>query len=120
MRLIIAGIAFLLLSPGVVAQEWRSIFGTVRDAETKTPIDGSMIILEKSSFSIWVNSGNDGSYQIHIPDSDTATLKFSYLGYNDLEFCIKGKETIDAELVKHPDTVRVVITTRAKHKKKVR
>ena len=79
--------------------------GIVMDADTRTPLAGSQIIINRNFSSV---SGNDGKFAFYVNRLDT--VKFSMLGYKSATLYIsdtlRGNEFI-AGIYMHTDTLPI-------------
>ena len=87
-------ILILMLLISAVSFAQTSINGTVTD-ESGEPLPGANV-LEKGT-TTGVISDFNGNYEITV-SSDSATLEFSYLGFETQEISVSGKTLIDVEL----------------------
>ncbi|HEA29223.1 MAG TPA: TonB-dependent receptor, partial [Leeuwenhoekiella sp.] len=84
----------------------QTVTGVVTDTQG-VPIPGVSVTLKENK-----NNGAvtdfDGNYSIEIP-ADTATLVFSYLGFNPQEIAVNGQTEINVELEKKEENLEEVV-----------
>jgi TonB-linked SusC/RagA family outer membrane protein len=81
---------------GIVADQQRSITGTITDANTKEPMPG--VNIQVKGTNVGTISDMDGKYTL--PNvAENATLVISFIGYNTQEVAIAGRNAIDVALV---------------------
>ena len=84
---------FLFLMTAAFAQVWaqRSVSGKVTSAEDGSALPGvNVVVVGSQQGSI---TDVDGNYSLEVPDG--ASLKFSYIGYKEVEIAIGNKSVID-------------------------
>ncbi|MDX2415353.1 MAG: SusC/RagA family TonB-linked outer membrane protein [Bacteroidales bacterium] len=104
---LVAIICFVLTGNILLAQ--NVVTGKVNSAvEAEGPIPGATVVVVGTS--VGISTDMDGNYRITVPEGATA-LKFSFIGYQDLEVPINGRSRIDVVL-QHAleDAGEVVVT----------
>ncbi|MGA3243477.1 MAG: TonB-dependent receptor [Bacteroidota bacterium] len=117
-RMILAALAVTVVC--AFGQETGIIQGTVRDSETRRPLEAANILLQGTSSG--VNAGKDGSFRLaHIP-AGSYLLRVSFIGYTPqtLQVTVRSGETttLDALLEQTvlPGQTIVVSATRARER----
>lgn len=88
--------ALLLIALHVSARDFRTVSGTVLDADG-APVPGVAVLLEGTA-SVGVTTDSQGNYSLRIPDSDQARLIFSCIGYRSLTLPVGRKTSVNATL----------------------
>ncbi len=83
----------LLASLSLMAQQ--TITGVVKD-QGGQPMSGVTVVVKGTT--LGTLTGMDGKYSLLLPDK-VSTLRFTFIGYNDLEVPVSGKTVIDVVLV---------------------
>jgi Ca-activated chloride channel family protein len=92
-----------------------TVKGKIMD-ENGSPLPGVTISVKSQQAA--TTSGNDGSFQINVPD-ENATLVFTYVGYESQEVKLKGKKEINVSLKASVQALQeVMVTTNARMYKK--
>jgi len=78
------------------AQDSHTITGTVTDEETGATLPGVNILIVGTSTGTTTNLEGDFELETGNPD---ATLRFSYIGYEELEIPLDGRTSLDVMLV---------------------
>ncbi len=73
----------------------KTITGTVTDSKDNQPLIGVSVAIKGTSTG--TSTGVDGTYRLVVPEN-TATLVFSYLGYNNQDVSITGRTTVNVAL----------------------
>ena len=83
--------------------------GTVIDDETNEPLIGANVVLEGTSLGTVTDF--DGRFELFLPDAlvNGAVLKFSYLGYEAVEYPVDGRE-VEVRLPAGATLDEVVVT----------
>jgi TonB-dependent starch-binding outer membrane protein SusC len=84
----------LLLMANLSLMAQQTITGLVKDTGGQ-PMSGVTVVVKGTSTGTL--TGLDGKYSLPVPASAT-TLRFSFIGYTNLEVAINGKSVIDATL----------------------
>jgi TonB-linked SusC/RagA family outer membrane protein len=84
----------LLLMANLSLMAQQTITGIVKDTGGQ-PMSGVTVVVKGTSAGTL--TGLDGKYSLPVPDGAT-TLRFSFIGYTNLEVVINGKSVIDATL----------------------
>ncbi len=103
---------FTLVSVGLLSQN-LTITGVVKDAGTGEPIPFASVVIKGSTTG--VSTDLDGKYSISANES--SILKFSSIGYGDVEIALNGRTTIDVTMTSTSialDDVMVVAYTTVK------
>jgi TonB-linked SusC/RagA family outer membrane protein len=115
MRTIYTILIYLLGLSSVFAQNGQIVKGTVTDAKTKEAIIGASVMLVGTATGTATDI--DGKYTLNVP-SGNALLRFSYLGYSDVETAIEGRTTVDVEMSENAHEIEeVVVVAYGKQKK---
>ncbi len=109
-------LGIVVCSNNLYAQS-HSVTGNVRDAETELGIPGATIVEKGTSNGAITNF--DGNYAITV-SSPTATLEFSYIGYEPQTVPVDGRSVIDVVMqTKTSELDEVVVIGYGTQKKKV-
>lgn len=96
------------MAPPVAAQDRHTVEGTVTDGTNGGSLPG--VNIQVVGTQIGTTTDQDGRYQLRAP-SDTATLRFSFVGYQPRTVDIEGRSTIDIALrVSEVRAEEVVVT----------
>jgi TonB-linked SusC/RagA family outer membrane protein len=114
-KLICAGILCLFSISTVFAQNKQLVRGTVTDAGTKEAIIGASVsVIGTTQGTI---SDIDGKYELEI-SAGNAVLRFTYLGYKNLEVEVQGRTVVDAALSENVQEIgEIVVVGYGKQKK---
>ncbi|MET0464857.1 MAG: von Willebrand factor type A domain-containing protein [Chitinophagaceae bacterium] len=82
-----------------------TVKGKIRD-ENGSPLSG--VTISVKSQTIATMSGNDGSFQISVPD-ENAILVFTYVGYVPQEVQINGKKQLNITLTPSSNTLQEIV-----------
>jgi len=82
MKFITMLMAVLLLASAALAQQARTVTGTITDSKDGTPLAG--VTVRVKGLNRATQSQKDGTYSIAVP-AEGRTLVFSYVGYQDME-----------------------------------
>lgn len=85
---------FLLSSCGLLTAQNITIKGTVKSATDQEPLIGVNVTIKGEATGTITDF--DGNYNLSAPR--TATLVFSYIGYDPVEVAIDGRSTVDVTL----------------------
>lgn len=85
---------FLLSSCGLLTAQNITIKGTVKSATDQEPLIGVNVTIKGEATGTITDF--DGNYNLSAPR--TATLVFSYIGYDPMEVAIDGRSTVDVTL----------------------
>lgn len=85
---------FLLSSCGLLTAQNITIKGTVKSATDQEPLIGVNVTIKGEATGTITDF--DGNYNLSAPQ--TATLVFSYIGYDPMEIAVDGRSIIDATL----------------------
>ncbi len=86
-------IIFQVMASVAMAQT-KTISGVVRNARSE-PLPGVSVTVKGTNTG--TSTTNEGRFSISVPDAN-ATLVFSYVGFADQEFALKGRGTVDIQL----------------------
>ncbi len=101
-------ILFSLTSLSIFSQSYI-VSGVITDAADGTTIIGASVIIKGTNKGAL--SDFNGKYSIDVGDNSNATLKFSYVGYKDVEIEVASREKINVALeIKDEQLNEVVIT----------
>lgn len=85
----------LALFYSAFAQDSQTITGTVTDAETGSTLPGVNILVVGTTSGTTTNS--NGEFELTADDAN-ASLRFTYIGYEELEVPLEGRTTLDVVL----------------------
>ncbi|MDA3816639.1 MAG: TonB-dependent receptor [Prolixibacteraceae bacterium] len=85
---------FLFMATSVLYAQSVTVSGTVTDARTGEYLPGVNVIEKGTTNGAVTNV--DGEFEISVPES--ATLQFSFIGYQTKEIAVDGQSTINVEL----------------------
>jgi TonB-linked SusC/RagA family outer membrane protein len=99
----------------VFAQNKQAVKGTVTDAQTKEPIIGvSISVVGTTQGTV---SDMDGNYTLEL-SAGNAVLRFSYLGYKDVETNVQGETLVNVEMSENVQEIgEIVVVGYGKQKK---
>jgi TonB-linked SusC/RagA family outer membrane protein len=87
----------------------RTIKGTVISSQDNQPISGASIRVKNAS--VGTTSANDGTFTLNVP-AGTATLVFSYVGFDPVERNVTGNTTdVSVSLVQNNNQLGEVVVT---------
>ncbi|MDH5604244.1 MAG: SusC/RagA family TonB-linked outer membrane protein, partial [Cyclobacteriaceae bacterium] len=98
-------ICSLIFSGNVFAQE-QVVSGTITD-ENGSPVPGVNIVIKGTT--VGVTSNVEGVYKISV--SPTATLRYSYIGYLEVEEVVGARTLINVTLVEDVKQLKEVVVT---------
>ena len=87
-------IIVLLLLANLSLMAQQKVTGVVKDTGGQ-PMSGVTVVVKGTT--LGTLTGMDGKYSILLPAAD-ATLRFSFIGYTDIEVSASGKKVIDVVL----------------------
>ncbi len=93
LRLVMLVVVSALFSAGTLFAQDMSVTGKVTD-NNGDPLEGVTVVVKGTTS--YVSTGIDGNYSIKVPSD--GTLQFTFLGYNTVEFAVKGKSIIDIKM----------------------
>ncbi len=96
---------WLLFSLPALAQQGRSIHGTVSSPEGPTPLAGVTVMVQGTATG--VTTGADGSYAITASTGDT--LVFRYVGYTTLKIAVHDQSVINATMTSSEMSLNQVV-----------
>lgn len=102
----VCAVLFLLCCQTILAQEKRTVTGTVQD-EMGTPLLG--VSVQEKGTTNGVLSATDGSYRLRV--SPNATLIFSFIGYVKQEIAIGSRNTVAIQLAADTKGLSEVVVT---------
>ncbi len=85
----------VLLVQLAVAQDSKTITGTVTDADTSEPIIGATVVIPGST--IGTVTDLDGKYELKVP-ANYSSVQISFIGYKPQKFDLGASTVIDANL----------------------
>ncbi|WP_317125601.1 carboxypeptidase-like regulatory domain-containing protein [Rufibacter latericius] len=94
-----------------MSQVWAqavTVSGTVTSADDGTPLPGVSVVVKGTQ--IGTSTSIEGTYSISVP-TPTATLVFSFIGYNAIERALTGATTINVALVPDATQLSEVVVT---------
>lgn len=103
-KLFIMLVSIVLLSTQLYAQN-RTVTGKVTD-ETGNPLAG--VTISAAGVAKNVVSDEKGNYTIQVPEK-TASLKFSFIGFGDIESRIGGRKAIDVNMISEAKALSEVV-----------
>ncbi len=89
-----------------IQQTQKEITGKVVDSSTKETLPGVSIVVKGTN--IGVMTDTDGNFKIKVPYAD-ATLIFSYIGYQPQQIELKGRSSLNVELVEDIKALEEVV-----------
>jgi len=98
---------FLFIMTLGISLSAQIVKGTVKDADTGETLIGASIIEVNTNNG--TTSDLDGNFAIRV-SSTNATLKISYIGYNDVMLNLEGKTQVDVKLSAGAQLEEVVVT----------
>ncbi|GAB2969051.1 SusC/RagA family TonB-linked outer membrane protein [Hymenobacter coalescens] len=84
----------LALAQPALAQQTRTITGTVTATSDRTPLPGVNVVVKGGTTG--TQTGSDGRFSLQVPAG--ATLVFSFIGYNPVERPVGDNATLDVAL----------------------
>ncbi len=111
-RLLFPCALVLLFTCGLQSQNEATVFGLVRDIDTKVPIEFATVYIKGSAVS--AESNNYGEYTLPVPPGAPQVLVFSRLGYRETEVEVRAipsgkKRNINIFMVPEASDVEVII-----------
>lgn len=94
----------------------QQVSGEVRD-QSGEPLPGVNILLVGTS--IGTITDIDGAYSIIVPNSSTAILKFSLIGFSSKDVAVKGRSTVNLTMTEESQVVDEVVVVGYGTQKKV-
>ena len=113
MKKVLPLLAFLLsLTFASKAQQTVSVFGTVTEGGTATPIEFAIVFLKETNKNVETNAA--GEYAINVPSGRPMTLQISRVGYKEAKINLEPmragtQRRIDVALVASTSQQEVVV-----------
>jgi TonB-linked SusC/RagA family outer membrane protein len=98
----------LLLLPGLVAAQGRTVRGTITAATDNSPLPGVSVIVKGSTVGTTADGG--GNYTINLP-AGGETLVYSFIGFASQEVEAGNREVIDIRLAEDVESLSEVVVT---------
>ncbi|MFD2512769.1 SusC/RagA family TonB-linked outer membrane protein [Pontibacter locisalis] len=86
----------------------RTVTGKVTDASTNQPLPGVTVLVKGTS--VGTATSSDGTYTLNVPQGSN-TLKFSFIGYRDIERAIGNASNINVALPLNTEQLSEVVVT---------
>ncbi len=86
----------------------HTVSGTVTASDDGNPLPGVTVLYQGTTIGTATNS--DGKYELNVP-SDTGTLVFSSIGFNQQEVAINGRSVINVEMMAGVTELSEVVVT---------
>jgi TonB-linked SusC/RagA family outer membrane protein len=97
----------LALAQPALAQQTRTVTGTVTAAADRTPLPGVNVVVKGGSTG--AQTGSDGRFTLQVPEG--ATLVFSFIGYASQERAVGANSTFDVALEADAKSLNEVVVT---------
>lgn len=108
--------ALLVVVCSSFAQNTFVIRGTVKDAQTKEGLTGVSVIVVGSAMGTITDL--EGNYKLELPSLENVKLRFSYLGYTEVQEQVRGRSVINVEMMENAYEIdEVVVVAYGKQKK---
>lgn len=105
---LVAMLVFAFVGGSLWAQ--HVVTGTVTSAtEGEGPIPGVSVVVKGTTEG--TSTDVDGNYSITVPDSESAVLEFSFIGYVDQEVPVNGRSRVDVVMQSSLEEIGEVVVT---------
>ncbi|MDQ0106062.1 TonB-linked outer membrane protein, SusC/RagA family [Chitinophaga terrae (ex Kim and Jung 2007)] len=97
----------IIVLPGKLSAQNRSIHGTVKDAGNQSPLPGVSVAIKGTSKGVTTDAS--GKFQLEAPED--AILVFSFVGYDKQEIPLQSRANIDVRLQASTTGLNEVVVT---------
>ncbi|MCC3157544.1 SusC/RagA family TonB-linked outer membrane protein [Hymenobacter sp. 15J16-1T3B] len=97
----------LVLAQPALAQQTRTVTGTVTAAADRAPLPGVNVVVKGGTTG--TQTGPDGRFSLQVPEG--ATLVFSFIGYGSVERAVGADNTFDVALTADAKSLDEVVVT---------